>query len=205
MTDTKEKILMTALRLFARDGYRAVSVSAIAAELGITKGALYKHYKNKRHIYDSIVERMVQIDAQRAKEYKVPEEQYSVAPMGYERVSVGSMKAFTLAQFTFWSEDPFACDFRKMLALERYRSAEMARLYSDCLTAGPVAYMEDILRELMGKGVLKQADPRRLAVSFYAPLYLLVNMADSSEDKQALRVLLENHIDRFLQEHAADG
>lgn len=48
MSDTKEKILFTALRLFAQDGYEAVSISAIAGDLGITKGALYKHYKNKR-------------------------------------------------------------------------------------------------------------------------------------------------------------
>lgn len=44
--NTKEKILVTALRLFAVYGYEAVSVSQIAGELGITKGALYKHYKN---------------------------------------------------------------------------------------------------------------------------------------------------------------
>ena len=30
--DTKERILLNALRLFARDGYEAVSVSSIAAE-----------------------------------------------------------------------------------------------------------------------------------------------------------------------------
>ena len=40
MTDTKENILMTALHLFARDGYEAVSVRTIAEELGMTKGAL---------------------------------------------------------------------------------------------------------------------------------------------------------------------
>ena len=48
MSDTKKSILLSALVLFARDGYEAVPVSAIAGELGITKGALYKHYKNKR-------------------------------------------------------------------------------------------------------------------------------------------------------------
>lgn len=58
MTDTKERILQTALRLFAEDGYEAVSVSTIAGELGMTKGALYKHYKNKQDIFDSIVARM---------------------------------------------------------------------------------------------------------------------------------------------------
>ena len=35
MTDTKERILESALRLFARDGYEAVSVSMIAGELAL--------------------------------------------------------------------------------------------------------------------------------------------------------------------------
>ena len=39
---TKEDILIVALHLFARDGYEAVSVSQIAGELGMTKGALYR-------------------------------------------------------------------------------------------------------------------------------------------------------------------
>ncbi len=42
MSDTKEKILFTALRLFARDGYEAVSVSAIAGELGMTKSQTHR-------------------------------------------------------------------------------------------------------------------------------------------------------------------
>ena len=72
MGDTKEKILMTALRLFAKDGYEGVSVRNIAEELGMTKGALYRHYKNKRDIFDCIVERMIQVDAERAKQYEMP-------------------------------------------------------------------------------------------------------------------------------------
>ena len=43
---TKEDILIVALHLFARDGYEAVSVSQIAGELGMTKGALYRHYES---------------------------------------------------------------------------------------------------------------------------------------------------------------
>lgn len=39
MPYTKERLLLTALRLFAQYGYAAVSVSAIAGELGMTKGA----------------------------------------------------------------------------------------------------------------------------------------------------------------------
>ena len=55
MGNRKEEILIVALHLFARDGYEAVSVSQIAGELDMTKGALYRHYKSKRDIFDSIV------------------------------------------------------------------------------------------------------------------------------------------------------
>ena len=41
-----------------QDGYEAVSVSQIAGELDMTKGALYRHYKSKRDIFDCIVQRM---------------------------------------------------------------------------------------------------------------------------------------------------
>ena len=203
MADTKENILMTALHLFARDAYEAVSVSTIAGELGMTKGALYKHYKNKRDIFDSIVERMYQIDAQRSKEFEVPEEKKEVDPKAYENTSMDNMKNFTIAQFEFWSEDDFASDFRKMLTLEQYRNSEMAELYSNCIIAGPVAYMEDIFREMIKKGILKEADPKQLAVEFYAPLYLLVNISDRSSDKTRYMELLNNHIDRFIQYNAA--
>ena len=82
----------------------------------------------------------------------------------------------SIGQFFFWTEDDFASDFRKMLTLEQYRNAEMEELYSQCIVAGPVAYMEDLFRELIQKGVLKGENPRQLAVEYYAPLFLLISM-----------------------------
>lgn len=200
MIDTKENILMTSLRLFARDGYEAVSVSTIAGELGMTKGALYKHYKNKRDIFDSIVQRMYRIDAERSRQYEVPEEKYEAAPTTYANVSLDSIKNFATAQYEFWTTDEFASEFRKMLSLERYRNAEAAKLYADCITAGPVEYLQDIFREMTANGQLKKADPKQLAIEFYAPLYLLINIADASDDKESLLKLLDNHIERFIRQ-----
>lgn len=75
MGNTKEEILTVALHLFARDGYEAVSVSRIAGELGMTKGALYRHYQNKRDIFEHIVKRMEQGDSDQAEKNNVPEEE----------------------------------------------------------------------------------------------------------------------------------
>ena len=71
--DTKEKILETALELFAQSGYLGTSMSDIAKQLGITKAALYKHYASKQAILDRIVERMEEMDYERAEEYDMPE------------------------------------------------------------------------------------------------------------------------------------
>ena len=65
----KKKILVAALRLFAVNGYEAVSVSQIAGELGMTKGALYKHYKNKRDIFNCIFEYVCQLDVERSQKW----------------------------------------------------------------------------------------------------------------------------------------
>ena len=202
MSDTKEKILLTALQLFARDGYEAVSVRNIAEELGMTKGALYRHYKNKRDIFDSIVDRMIQIDAQRAKEYEMPIEQYDEGSDSYENTSWDSIEKYTIEQLKFWTEDNFALLFRRMLILEQYRNAEIAELYSQCIVAGPVSYMEDLFRELIKKGVLKEENPRQLAVEYYAPLFLLISMFDKKGENEEYVEILRNHTKRFMQSHA---
>ena len=201
MGETKEKILMTALELLARDGYEAVSVRNIAEELGITKGALYRHYENKRDIYDSIVDRMVEVDAQRAEAHRMPVEEYEKGSEPYENTSLEDIEAFTVGQLEFWTQDSFASLFRKMLTLEQYRNAEMAKLYSQCIVEGPVSYMEDLFFEMMKKGVIKEENPRKLAVEYYGPLFLLIGMYDNDGNFNEYAELLRNHAKGFMERY----
>ena len=57
---TKQRILTEAVQLFSKEGYEAVSVDQIAKAVGIKAPSLYKHYKNKRDIFDSILRIMEQ-------------------------------------------------------------------------------------------------------------------------------------------------
>ena len=193
MADTRESILQTALRLFARDGYSAVSVRAIAEALGLGRSALYKHYKNKRAIFDSIVERMQQMDQARAQAYEMPEGTYGEMADAYRRTSIASVLAYSQAQFCYWTEEEFPSCFRKMLTLEQYRDAEMARLYQQYLASGPVGYMEDLFRGMLGQPVRA----RELALSFYAPIFLLYNLYDAARDKSGIHAMLRAHLERF--------
>ena len=198
MADTREKILNAALQLFARDGYEAVSVSGIASALGITKGALYRHYQNKRDIFDSIVRRMEERDRQQSAEHGVPEGTAEEMPDVYEAADPQNILAFSKAMFRYWTEDEFASNFRKMLTLEQFRSPEMGRLYQQYLVSGPVGYMADLF------AAQNMPRPKELAVRFYAQMFLLYSVYDGTGNKKAALALMDDLLDRTAEQLAVE-
>ena len=52
--EIESRIRTTALTLFAREGYRAVSLRAIASEMGLSAPALYRYYENKDALLDAL-------------------------------------------------------------------------------------------------------------------------------------------------------
>ncbi|MFC5906998.1 TetR/AcrR family transcriptional regulator [Streptacidiphilus monticola] len=57
-TDTRARIIDTALELFAEHGYEKTSLREIADRLGVTKAALYYHFRTKEDILAGIVDSM---------------------------------------------------------------------------------------------------------------------------------------------------
>ena len=53
---TKERIADEALTLFAAKGFRGTTVKDIADAVGIKDASLYKHFKSKKEILNTIVE-----------------------------------------------------------------------------------------------------------------------------------------------------
>src|SRR6516164_4852611 len=54
--DTRARIQQVALELFAEHGYERTSLREIAERLGVTKAALYYHFKSKEDIVRSFTE-----------------------------------------------------------------------------------------------------------------------------------------------------
>ena len=194
MGNRKEEILIVALHLFARDGYEAVSVSQIAGELDMTKGALYRHYKSKRDIFDSIVKRMEQQDGEQARENEVPEESIEKTPEEYQNVSFDDFVEYSKSMFEYWTEDDFASSFRKMLTIEQFRSEEMQNLYQQYLVSGPAEYVKDLFKNM------KIKDPEENAVKFYANMFFYYSMYDGASDKTKAKCQFEQMLDKIVEE-----
>ena len=56
MTDKKEKILQSALELFAKSGVNATSTSKIAKLAGVSEGLIFRHFKSKKGLLNALVE-----------------------------------------------------------------------------------------------------------------------------------------------------
>lgn len=192
---TKEKILENALELFAQSGYLGTSMSDIANRLGITKAALYKHYAGKQEILDSIILRMNELDKERAQAYDMPEGATEDSAEAYSHTHEDRIRAYSKAQFIHWTEDKFSSDFRKMLTLEQYRDPKMAGLYQEYLSSGPVRYMTAVFSKITGTDSLAE----QLALEFYGPIFLLYSLYDGAENKENIILMLDTHIDRFIE------
>ena len=194
MGNRKEEILIVALHLFARDGYEAVSVSQIAGELDMTKGALYRHYKSKRDIFDCIVQCMEQQDSEQARQNEVPEESIEKVPEEYQNVSVEDFVGYSKSMFEYWTEDDFASSFRKMLTLEQFRNEEMQNLYQQYLVSGPAEYVKDLFKNMEIK------NPEENAVKFYANMFFYYSVYDGATDKAKAKCQFEQMMGKIVEE-----
>lgn len=58
--ETREAILDAAIHVFFENGVSSSSLNDIAQHAGVTRGAVYWHFKNKRDIFDALHERLHQ-------------------------------------------------------------------------------------------------------------------------------------------------
>lgn len=192
MKTSKENMILVALRLFAQKGYEATSIFDIAHELQITKGAIYKHFKNKQDILDAIISKMEENDQRFAEQFIMPIHVLSLEELeAYQKVTIKQVIDFSLAMFTYWTEDEFASLFRKMLTIEQYHDEKMNLLYQNYLGDGPYQYILDIFKTMELK------DYEEKALLFYGPMFSLYSLSDI--DFELAKKRLQKHFQYLLE------
>ena len=57
--DTKERILATALDMFSQNGYAGTNIRELTASLGLVKSSMYRHFKSKEEIWNTLLDEMI--------------------------------------------------------------------------------------------------------------------------------------------------
>lgn len=59
-SDTREKILETAMRLFSVQGYSNTSLSQVAKEANVSKALIFWHFENKEQLFRTAIQRTLE-------------------------------------------------------------------------------------------------------------------------------------------------
>jgi len=115
---TRQALLDTALRLFAAEGPEAVTLKQIAAQAGVTHGALYWHFRNKQDLL-----------AQLLQQCELPfEAHYLEQRQAVQQDALGALEAFVRAGLMQLSRDPRARNIYRLFHYGRACSPELAPL-----------------------------------------------------------------------------
>ena len=196
--DTKHRIIDEALTLFSEKGYANVFVGDIAERVGIKAPSLYKHYKNKRAIFDAIIEEMNLRFAEQAKSLNINGTD-AVADSGvYVSMSEESLLKLGRELFLYFLHDDYNSRFRKMLTIEQFNNKELAGMYSKIYVDDPLSYQGMLLGMVTAAGMLHTDNVEIMTLHFYAPIYYLLTICDREPDREpwALKTM-DDHIRQF--------
>jgi len=197
-TNTKQRILDVALDLFSISGYDGVTIKQIADQVGIKDSSLYKHFKSKQDIFDTLFSEMTVRFDETVSFSRLPQGEIEKVAGEYGKHDLVWLKKACETIFLFMLKDPKASKFRKMLMIEQYRNRQAADTFRSWFTDDAIRFQTDLFTEMMAQGYFRQANPRTIALQFYAPFYLLLCQYDTMPDKEdeALELLME-HIEQF--------
>lgn len=230
LTPMETKIVTEAVKLAAKDGFDAVTMEMIAEAVGIKAPSLYKHFKNKRDIFDAILNEMEWRDAKNARESGLPLEPLDdgIYKNEYEYNST-EKEARNSANMTIDDyEDesvPLADEYadvdmqafldycRKMF---RYWTGdEFASSFRKMLTIEQYKdqEMHNLYHQYLGTGPLGYtADivgSEKAALALYGPMFMLYSIFDEAKSKyvpgfeDSIYGMLDTHLDSWYAEYSS--
>lgn len=195
--NTRQKIMDAAMELFSQRGFEAVSVRDIAGAVGLRESSLYNHFRNKREIFDAIVDFSWKQAESYYREKNIPftgtEDLTCFSERDFSRLS-----ATILDTFRFFFADPWNVRFRRLLILSQFTDQRSAQIYRRLYRDIPLEIQEAVFAGLMAAGQFRQADPRAAALDFYGAVFLLLHTCESWEEAEpALLVHLRQFVDSY--------
>ncbi|MCG8918759.1 TetR/AcrR family transcriptional regulator [Actinokineospora sp. PR83] len=192
--DKRESILGAAFTVFAREGYAAASVDAIAAEAGVAKPTVYNHFGDKEGLFRAVVvaeaERAVVKNL--AVVHRLQDTGDDIRPL---LVDVGSRLVECYSDDRSW-------------ALRRLLYAEVTKFPDlfDVVRAGAADQVAEALADRLARlslaGRLRRLDPVAAAEQFAAlltgPMEARSRMGTKALGEAEYRAVAEAAVDTFL-------
>ena len=194
--DTKQRILDAALEMFSKNGYAGTNIRELTASLGLVKSSMYKHFKNKEDIWNTLLDELIiYYDERFGSPDRLPP-----IPDSLEELAAMTMR---MADFTIHDEKVIKT--RKLLMIEQFRDDRARKLASKHFLTGLKDMFTHVFADMMDKGLIRQDDPAMLAFAYTSPISSLIHLCDREPEKteEAIRQI-EGFSRHFIKTYGKD-
>ena len=174
-SDTRERILFAALKMFSQKGYEGTNIRELSASLGLVKSGVYKHFESKEAIWNALLDQMIVYYAERFGS----EEHLPPVPETLE-----GLVGVTMQMVHITTHDEKIIMTRKLLTIEQFRDERARELATKHFLTGLTDMFTRIFQGMMDKGLLKKDDPMMLAFSYTSPISALIHLCDRKPEKK---------------------
>ncbi|MGA3029796.1 MAG: TetR/AcrR family transcriptional regulator [Candidatus Limnocylindrales bacterium] len=157
---TRDRLVDAAVRLFSRPGAGLISIEAIAAEAGLTKGAIYHHFADRAELLRAVARRVSPVEEMRAQ----------IEPS----IELGAREGLIVIARAYYSAMRSRSDLVRNLAANSSQDPELARVVmSEIIGQGAPLMIAWFGRQIQ-KGNLRPSDPALLIQALFGPVFLLI-------------------------------
>lgn len=192
--ETRDRIVASALALFARRGYAATSIQDIVSAAEVTKPALYYYFDSKAALYQAIVDR--------AHEERFQLMQATVGKDGDIRSQLVELIAGRF-EFLLKNRDLMRVAYATAFAAEEELPAEIKRLEK---AVRNFDFVHDVIVAAQKRGELELCyDSRELAFAIHGLMNIYIMNDLLHPECKLCRPTAERIVDLFLSGAAPDG
>ena len=196
--NTKQEILEAALELFSVQGFEATSIAQIASAVGIRKASLYSHFDHKQAILDALVQEVMEQYEEHSLFARADWEKDAGNPPQTSEDAVQMIQG----QIRYILHDPAISRARKMLVIEQFRNAELAKMQTKQNYSDVLRYFTGLVKRLIRQGMLAEDDPEIMAAQLCLPISVWINLCDREPERETeVMEMVSKHIRQFFRRY----
>jgi AcrR family transcriptional regulator len=168
---TRDRLVEAAIRLMSRPGGDLASIEAIAAEAGMTKGAVYHHFADRAELLRAVARRVSPVDEMRAQ----------IGPS----TDLPARDGLIVIARAYYSAMRSRADIIRNLAANSSRDPELAGVVMSEIIGQGAPLLLGWFALQVSRGRLRPVDPTLVIQALFGPVFLLVTLGPAVFDEIA--------------------
>lgn len=184
---TRDKILESAIRLFAEKGFSGTTTREIAGKAGVNEALIFRYFSTKRDLYSAIIERKISEE---------PGFEYPLEAFKETRDDWLIFRSIAIRMFDCVEKDP---SFIRLLHFSALEGHELSDMFFDTYVQYQRMLLSDYIERRISEGAFKNVNPVLAARAFIGMVINYILVQEIFGEKKRRKIKREEVADTFVK------